>query len=68
MDGVIRTVALAFGLSLALAVPAVAAPTWSAPTPLSGAGNAVAFKPSVAIDDGGFGIEAWAETVAGARA
>ena len=65
MEGVIRTVVLACGLSLALAVPAVAAPTWSAPTPLSGAGNPVAFRPSVAINNGGLGIEAWAETIGG---
>jgi hypothetical protein len=63
--GVIRSLLLAGGLSLLFAVPALAAPTWSAPVPLSGAGNAVALQPSIAINDGGLGIEAWAETVAG---
>jgi hypothetical protein len=56
---------LAGGLLLVWTLPAIAAPTWSPPTPLSGAGNAVALEPSIAINDGGLGIEAWAETIAG---
>ena len=57
---------LACGLVFLSAVPAFAAPTWSSPVSLSGSGNAVAnFNASVAIADGGLGVEAWSETVAG---
>ena len=66
MRGVIRPVLLACGLVLAVAMPAAAAPTWSSPVSLSGQGNAVgSFNSSVAIADGGLGVEAWSETVAG---
>jgi PKD domain len=64
--GVVRSVLLACGLVLAWALPAAAAPTWSAPVSLSGPGNAISFfSPSVAIGDNGRGVEAWSETVAG---
>jgi hypothetical protein len=59
---------LACGLLLLGALPALAAPTWSAPTLLSNPVNAVGTVPSaptIAIDDGGVGVEAWSETVAG---
>jgi hypothetical protein len=62
---VLRTAMLAFGLALAWALPAAAAPTWSPSISLSGAGNPLTDKPSVAINDGGLGVEAWAETSAG---
>ncbi|MEO9176006.1 MAG: PKD domain-containing protein, partial [Gaiellales bacterium] len=66
MRRVIRPFLLAYGLVLVWVVPAVAAPTWSAPVRVSGAGDAVGlFTPSVSIADGGLGIEAWSETVAG---
>jgi hypothetical protein len=51
---------------LAWAIPAAAAPTWSSAVSLSTAGNAIDFlSPSVAIGDGGLGVEAWSEVVAG---
>jgi hypothetical protein len=51
---------------LAWAIPAAAAQTWSSPVSLSTAGNAINFfSPSVAIGDGGLGVEAWSEVVAG---
>src|SRR5471030_2680213 len=57
---------LACGLVLVWAMPAAAAPTWSSSVSLSGQGNAVGFfNASVAISDGGLGVEAWSETVSG---
>jgi hypothetical protein len=65
VGGVVRTASLALGLVLACALPAAAAPTWSGSISLSGAGNPLTDKPSVAINDGGLGIMAWSETSAG---
>jgi PKD domain len=65
VGGVFRTSLLALGLALAWALPAGAAPTWSGSISLSGPGNPITDRPSVAINDGGLGIEAWSETAAG---
>ncbi len=60
VSGVIRPLALAGVLAVALAPAALAAPTWVAPVSLSSAGDTIA-TPSVSLADGGLGIEAWSE-------